>query len=96
MSGSDFNSRDAIVHEWGHALMDNAQVAISWTDDPHNFCGLTSREQAFIEGWATFVALDVFPDNRFNWEPTDTGQELEVYVCDASRTNANGPRDEGE
>ena len=49
----------------------------------------------FCRGLGDFVALDVFPDNRFNWEPTDTGQELEVYVCDASRTNANGPRDEG-
>ena len=95
IEGSDFDARDIIVHEWGHAIQDNAQFWNSWSGDAHTFCGLTSREQAFVEGWATFVALDVFPDNRFNWEPADTGQELEAYACAASLSTADGPRDEG-
>lgn len=95
ISGSDFDSRDSIVHEWGHAIQDNAQIFNAWSGDAHSFCGLTSREQAFVEGWATFVTLDVFPDNRFNWNPGDTGRELENYTCAASRSTANGPRDEG-
>jgi hypothetical protein len=95
ISGSDFDSRDSVVHEWGHAIQDNAQIFNAWSGDAHSFCGLTSREQAFVEGWATFVALDVFPDNRFNWNPGDTGRELENYSCAASRSNADGPRDEG-
>jgi hypothetical protein len=95
IAGSDFDSRDIIVHEWGHAIQDNAQIFNSWSGAAHSFCGLTSREQAFVEGWATFVALDVFPDNRFNWNPGDTGQNLENYACEGSRSTGNGPRDEG-
>lgn len=95
ISGSDFDSRDIIVHEWGHAIQDNAQIWNAWSGASHSFCGLTNREQAFVEGWATFVTLDVFPDNRFNWNPGDTGINLESYSCSGSRSTANGPRDEG-
>lgn len=95
IAGSDFDSRDIIVHEWGHAIQDNAQIFNSWSGAAHSFCGLTDREQAFVEGWATFVALDVFSDNRFNWNPGDTGRELENYACAGSASTGNGPRDEG-
>lgn len=95
IAGSDFDSRDIIVHEWGHAIQDNAQWLNAWSGATHSFCGLTNREQAFVEGWATFVALETFPDNRFNWNPGDSGRELENYSCAGSRSTANGPRDEG-
>lgn len=95
ISGDDFDSRDTIVHEWGHAIQDKAQPFYESSGGEHTFCGLTTKEQAFNEGWATFVALDVFPDNHYNWNPGDTGRELESYFCGGSASTAAGFRDEG-
>lgn len=95
IASDDFDSRDTIVHEYGHAIQDNAQFLYQSAGGSHTFCGLTNQEQAFNEGWATFVALDVFPDNRYNWNPGDSGRELENFSCSNSASTATGFRDEG-
>ncbi|GJL57116.1 MAG: hypothetical protein NPIRA02_42480 [Nitrospirales bacterium] len=73
---ADIDGPDTILHEYGHALMQNAFGGIVVSpggphslDDPMQDPGL-----AYAEGWASAFALSVCPDGIYDWhEEADEG-----------------------
>ncbi len=97
IDGDDYDSRDMILHEYGHAIMYNAfgKYWPSNTEGSHGFGQLLHKNQAWTEGWGTFVALVINPDGRYNCEPNDTGRDMENYTASTSQNLTYGHRDEG-
>jgi hypothetical protein len=66
---------DAVLHELAHHYMYNAIGAWWWTDigaaiacQSHSIQGAENALCAWAEGWATFYALAVNPDDCFDWD----------------------------
>ena len=97
IDGDDYDSRDMILHEYGHAIMYNAfnKHWPSNTEGSHSFGQLLHKNKAWTEGWGTFIALVINPDGRYNCEPNDTGRDMENYTASTSQDLAYGHRDEG-
>jgi hypothetical protein len=70
LSDIDANSRHTVLHEYGHAIMQNVYGGFFPANDcpsPHNVESVSGPTCAWTEGWATFYALTVSGDPVYQW-----------------------------
>jgi hypothetical protein len=80
IASGDVDGPDSITHEYGHALMANANGSDPSPGGPHGF-GDCNQNQAlsWSEGWATGFMLSVRPDGTYNWHEGDGGRNIENF-----------------
>jgi hypothetical protein len=80
VAAGDVDGPDSITHEYGHALMKNANGSDPSPGGSHGF-GDCNQNQAlsWSEGWATGFMLSVRPDGAYNWHEGDGGRNIENF-----------------
>jgi hypothetical protein len=90
VAAGDVDGPDSITHEYGHALMENANGSNPSPGGPHGF-GDCNQNQAlsWSEGWATGFMLSARPDGSYNWHEGDGGRNIENFssTCQLGETS---------
>jgi hypothetical protein len=79
LAADDPNGPVTVVHEIGHALMDdiyNDAMPASPNCNPHSIQGTSSTGCAWVEGWAEWFPATVYNDPFFRW-PNGASLDLE-------------------
>lgn len=79
LAADDPNAAVTVVHEIGHALMDdiyNDAMPPSPNCNPHSITGTSSAGCAWVEGWAEWFPATVYNDPFFRW-PSGASLNLE-------------------
>lgn len=65
----DANSGHTVLHEYGHAVMDNVYSSFPFNDcpSPHFIQRVGGKNCAWTEGWASFLAIAVKWDPVYTW-----------------------------
>jgi hypothetical protein len=95
LAADDPNAAMTVVHEIGHAIMDdvyNDAFPAAPNCNPHSIQGTSSAGCAWTEGWAEWFPATVFNDPFFRW-PNGASLALETQGWGDGR--ANGDTSEG-
>jgi hypothetical protein len=79
LAADDPNARNTVVHEIGHAIMDDVYSDAfppAPSCNPHTIQGTTSAGCAWTEGWAEWFPSTVYNDPFFRW-PSGASLDLE-------------------
>ncbi|MEN3358235.1 MAG: hypothetical protein V7637_2217 [Mycobacteriales bacterium] len=79
LAADDPNARNTVVHEIGHAIMDdvyNDAFPAAPNCNPHSIQGTSSAGCAWTEGWAEWFPSTVYNDPFFRW-PSGASLDLE-------------------
>ena len=82
LAADDPNGAITVVHEIGHAVMDdvyNDAMPPSPNCNPHNIDATSSAGCAWVEGWAEWFPCTVYNDPYYRW-PSGASLNLELQV----------------
>lgn len=90
----DETDPDVVAHEYGHATMHNSYGYYpSNTGGAHGWQDILHVNNAFSEGWATFVAMAINNDNTYNDD--NSSVSIEGFNHASNHTAGDGPKNEG-
>jgi hypothetical protein len=95
LAADDPNAAITVVHETGHAIMDdvyNDAFPSAPSCNPHSIQGATSQGCAWTEGWAEWFPATVYNDPFFRWA---SGASLNLETPSWGNGWSNGDATEG-
>jgi hypothetical protein len=95
LAADDPNAAITVVHETGHAIMDdvyNDAFPSAPSCNPHSIQGATSQGCAWTEGWAEWFPATVYNDPFFRWA---SGASLNLETPGWGNGWSNGDATEG-
>jgi len=95
LAADDPNAAMTVVHEIGHAVMDdvyNDSFPSAPSCNPHTITGTTSTGCAWTEGWAEWFPATVYNDPYFRWP---SGSSLNLEAQGRGDGRADGDTTEG-